>query len=588
MNYFDINMALLTKREPRLAKRLETVSPAKDVDFASLSTSIIDTNIKLNHINTLVVLGFGVGTHVRELVERIPIKTFLLVIDPDIETFKALLPKIDLIPILKSSNVKLAIGEDASYAVRYQMDDYYKVNTIPDIVVAEHKPSVAKNPDYYKKVKELLEESSIVARQNLATLMSNASLWQEQILTNLPIIIKCPAIKTLFGKFPNIPVIIVSAGPSLDKNVAYLKYAKDKALIMCVDTALRTLFNREIKPDIVVTIDASTKNYNYYLKDLDVSDMYLVSGPAVYPETITSFAPNVFVSGFGHPLLTWIEAFIGKRGDIKLGGSVSTAAFDLARRCGCNPIIFIGQDLAFTDDKVYTSGVKQERIKEIEELMPTADIIWVEDVFGGQVKTVRGAWTWIKWFEYQISEMPDVLCIDATEGGAKIEGTKIMTLKETIEEYCQKTFNFKQTINYASKFNILPNLTSLLREMEVLIKDWKKVQFISKEGVMLTNKLLEIISNNNQIDKRTNKILKEIGILYQRIIENHKGLLKLGSWNLESLLYRMEKYNLSTDLNVRIKGCKIFFEEILTYCQESVLGLQSTRDKLLQIELERR
>ncbi|MDI6735384.1 MAG: DUF115 domain-containing protein [bacterium] len=588
MDYFDANMALLRKKEPRLAKRLETVSPAKDVDFASLSISnIIDTNIKLNHINTLAVLGFGVGTHIRELVEKIPPKTFLLVIDSDIATFKALLQRIDLIPILKSSNIKLVIGENASYAVRYQIDDYYKVNTIPDIVVAEHKPSVEKNPEYYKEIKELLEESSIIARQNLATLMTNATLWQDQILTNLPVIIKCQAIKTLFGKFSNIPTIIVSAGPSLDKNVAYLKYAKDKALIMCVDTALRTLFNHEIKPDIVVSIDASTKNYNYYLKDLDVSDIYLMSGPAVYPETITSFVPNVFVSGFGHPLLTWIEAFIGERGNIKLGGSVSTAAFDIARRCGSNPIILIGQDLAYTDDKIYTSGVKQERIKEVEEIMPTEDIIWVEDVFGGQVKTVRGFWTWIKWFEYQISEMSDVLCIDATEGGAKIQGTKIMTLKEAIEDYCQKPFNFKQTLHHTSKSNILPNLTALLREMEVLIKDWKKVQFVSKEGVMLTNKLLEIISGN-QMDKRTNKILKEIGILYRRIIENHQGLLKIGSWNLESLLFRMEKYNLSTDLSVRIKGCKTFFEEILTYCQESIRGLQSTREKLLRIELERR
>ncbi len=582
-------MALLRKREPRLYKRLETVSPAKDVDFDSLaiSTNLIDSKIKLNHINTLAVLGFGVGTHVRELVEKIPPKTFLLVIDPDIATFKALLPMIDLIPILKSSNVKLAIGEDASTAVRYQIDDYYKVNTVPDIVIAEHKPSLEKNPEYYKEIKGLLEESSIIAHQNLATLVSNATLWQEQILANLPIIIKCQALKTLFGKFLNIPAIIVSAGPSLDKNVAYLKYARDKALILCVDTALRTLFNHDIKPDIVVSIDASTKNYNYYLKDLDVSDLYLMAGPAVYPETITSFAPNVFVSGFGHPLLTWIEAFIGERGNIKLGGSVSTAAFDFARRCGSNPIILIGQDLAYPDDKIYTSGVKQERIKEVEELMPTEEIIWVEDVFGGQVKTVRGFWTWIKWFEYQISEMSDVLCIDATEGGAKIQGTKIMTLKETIEDYCQKTFNFKQPLHETCNSHILPDLTALSREMEVLIKDWKKVQFVSKEGAMLTKKLLEIISNN-QMDKRANKILKEIGILYRRIIENHRGLLKIGSWNLEPLLFRMEKYNLSSDLGVRIEGCKVFFEEILDYCQKSVLGLQSTRDKLLQIELERR
>ncbi|MEW6095169.1 MAG: 6-hydroxymethylpterin diphosphokinase MptE-like protein [bacterium] len=588
MDYFDSNMTLLTKREPQLVKRLEGVTPSPDVNLASLPTTpIIDPNMSLNHINTLVVLGFGVGTHVRELAERVQKKTLLLVIDPDIATFKALLKIIDLTPILQSPNVKLAIGESATHAVRYRIDDYYKVNTVPDITIAEHKWSVKKNPEYYEKIKELLEESSIIGRQNLATLMESASLWQNQILTNISIIIKCPGLKALFGRFPNIPTIIVGAGPSLDKNVAYLKDAKDKALIICVDTALRTLFNNNIKPDLVVTIDATAKNYNYYLKDLDLSDIYLIAGPAVYPQTMLSFAPKIFVSSFGHPLLDWIETFIGTKGTIKLGGSVSTAAFDLARRCGANPIVFIGQDLAFTDDKVYTSGVKKERIKEVEEVMPKADIIWVEDIYGGKVKTVRGIWTWIKWFEHQISEIPHVLCIDATEGGAKIQGTKIMTLKGVIENYCQKYINISQILHDATKHYVLSDMTNLLREMEVLIKDWRKVQFIGKEGAILANKLLEIIADN-QINKRAKKIFKELGVLYQRIIENHKGLLRLGSWNLEPLLFKMEKYHLSNDPNMRVRACKSFFEEISTYCQDSVASLQSVHKKLLEIEEERK
>jgi len=589
MDYFDSNMRLLIKIEPQLAKRLEGVTPTPDIDLTSLSTtSIIDPNMSLNHINTLVVLGFGVGTHVRELAERIQKKTLLLVIDPDIATFKALLKVIDLTPILKTSNVKLAIGEPPAYAVRYRIDDYYKVNTIPDITVAEHKPSVKKYPEYYKKIKELLEESTIIGRQNLATLVESASLWQNQILSNISIIIKSPGLKTLFGRFPNVPAIIVGAGPSLDKNVAYLKNAKDKALIICVDTALRTLVTYDIKPDLVVTIDATTKNYNYYLKDMDLSDMYLIAGPAVYPEVMSSFAPKIFVSSFGHPLLEWIETFIGVKGTIKLGGSVSTAAFDLARRCGSNPIVFVGQDLAFTNDKIYTSGVKEERIKEVEAVMPTADIIWVEDIYGGKVKTTQSMWTWIKWFEHQISEIPHVLCIDATEGGAKIQGTKIMTLKEVIENYCQKPLDINQTLQNAAKDYVVGDITNLLEEMEVLIKDWRRVQFIGKEGTILANKLLEIVSDNHIINKRAKKILKQLGVLYHRIIENHKGLLRLGSWNLEPLLFKMEKYNLSTDPNMKVKACKSFFEGISTYCQESVTSLQLAHTKLLQIEKKRK
>ncbi|MEW6607782.1 MAG: 6-hydroxymethylpterin diphosphokinase MptE-like protein [bacterium] len=588
MDYFDLNMELLRKRQPLLAKRLEEVIPAQNIDVTSLSaTPIIDPKINLSYINTLAVLGFGMGTHVRELVERTQEKTLVLVVDPDIATFKALLKIIDLTPILKRPNVKLAIGEFAPYAVRSRIDNYYKINTIPDITVAEHKPSLAKNPLYYEEVKTLLEEATVVGRQNLATLAENATLWQNQILINLPIIIKCPGLRTLYGRFQNMPVIIVAAGPSLDKNVMHLKEAKDKAVIICVDTALRTLFNHNIKPDLVITIDATAKNYNYYLKDLDISDIYLIAGPAVYPETFLSAISKIFVSSFGHPLLDWIETFIGVKGTIKLGGSVSTAAFDLARRGAANPIIFIGQDLGFPDDKVYTSGVKKERFEEAEKIWPTVEFMWVEDVYGGKVKTVQGMWTWIKWFEHQISEMPQTLCIDATEGGAKIPGTKILTLKETIEKYCQKSINIDQILQQAYNSYVLPDMNNLLNEMERIIKDWKKVQFIGKEGTALANRLLETIADNH-IDKKAMKMFKELGILYHRIIENHRGFMRLSSWNLESLLFRMERFSLSTDPVVKATACKNFFEEISTYCQETVISLTSVQEKLFQIQSERK
>ena len=65
------------------------------------------------------------------------------------------------------------------------------------------------------------------------------------------------------------------------------------------------------------------------------------------------------------------------------GGSVAHACVDFARVLGCNTIIFIGQDLAYTDDKthannsksgfennlftdetnVYVKGVKSETVK---------------------------------------------------------------------------------------------------------------------------------------------------------------------------------------------------------------------------------
>ena len=64
-------------------------------------------------------------------------------------------------------------------------------------------------------------------------------------------------IKQAFSAYPvaDIPVIIVSAGPSLDKNVKELRKAQGKAFIIVVDAALRTVLQAGVQPDIVCTID---------------------------------------------------------------------------------------------------------------------------------------------------------------------------------------------------------------------------------------------------------------------------------------------------------------------------------------------
>lgn len=49
-----------------------------------------------------------------------------------------------------------------------------------------------------------------------------------------------------------------------------------------------------------------------------------------------------------------------------------------------------------------------------------------------------------KWFESQIVRYPRLDVIDATEGGAKIEGSEIMTLKEAIERECKTDIDFEK------------------------------------------------------------------------------------------------------------------------------------------------
>jgi hypothetical protein len=56
-----------------------------------------------------------------------------------------------------------------------------------------------------------------------------------------------------------------------------------------------------------------------------------------------------------------------------------------------------------------------------------------KDIYGNIVQTGKNLDIYREWIERRIKEVQGVEFIDATEGGALILGTKIMSLKDTIE-----------------------------------------------------------------------------------------------------------------------------------------------------------
>lgn len=46
-----------------------------------------------------------------------------------------------------------------------------------------------------------------------------------------------------------------------------------------------------------------------------------------------------------------------------------------------------------------------------------------------------------------------ITTVDATEGGALIHGSKVMTLKKAVQKYCKREFNVKWHINHVKSFS---------------------------------------------------------------------------------------------------------------------------------------
>lgn len=569
MNYYHSNMALLEKKEPLLHQRLLRVAPNRIPGLAS--SSPLSPSLHLEKADVIAVLGFGLGHHIKELIDMASPQAFILVIEPDLAVFKAALSEIDLYPLLKK-HVGLAIGEDPLSATRIRLDTYYGFFTLSRIRFVEHPPSTQRTPDYFKKIKENLQEAARMGLRNVATLNKFAPQWQKNILENLPTIINSPGVNRFFGRFRDVPAIIVCAGPSLDKNVSHLKEAEGKALIVCVDTALRTLLSHSITPDLIVSIDSQEKNYRH-IKGIEIEGPFLVVAPVIYPEIIKELSLPVFITDYGHPMVDWIEGFIGPKGYTKVGGSVAHTCFDLLVQSGANPIIFVGQDLAYTDGKLHTDRVSymDEWLEsldkfgtletKIRERMREGKLVLVEGQDGNKIMTSYQMSGWLGWFEIQIERIK-AICINATEGGAKIKGCAQMSLKEAIRRFCKDGVNIRRVLEKASDSYKTPSPELLVRGMKSLGQQWEETLGFSLQGKRIANELVSSLQEEAFSSTKVEELFSKAEVLYKKIM-GQKKIMQIGRWSIEPLKAKVQ-YLLSrgNDKLHIAKTYKIFFSDM--------------------------
>jgi hypothetical protein len=86
----------------------------------------------------------------------------------------------------------------------------------------------------------------------------------------------------------------------------------------------------------------------------------------------------------------------------------------------------LGLDLAYTNNYVHALDTSRR------ELQGTDNLLQVEDIHGNQIFTTKVLNIYRKWIEDRINNITGIEFIDATEGGAKIEGMKIRKLSECI------------------------------------------------------------------------------------------------------------------------------------------------------------
>ncbi|QNU67114.1 motility associated factor glycosyltransferase family protein [Ruminiclostridium herbifermentans] len=236
------------------------------------------------------------------------------------------------------------------------------------------------------------------------------------------------------GMYKNRPAIVVGAGPSLDKNIEYLREAKGKALILCVDAALDSLLDKGIVPDIVASIERTTLITKFYKRDI-IPDSIVYLGPNIIPGSVLErFNRIIFTGRKGDAVVRDLNSYIGFN-NLEIGGNVSNILIAFAQYLGCSPIIFVGLDLAYTNGRTHTAQVADNLEDSLSNVYKESTV-YVKGQNGEMLETFEFFMYAKNWIEILISINEEIKFINATEGGANIEGAENKKLKEVISKYC--------------------------------------------------------------------------------------------------------------------------------------------------------
>ena len=197
---------------------------------------------------------------------------------------------------------------------------------------------------------------------------------------------------------------------------------------------------------------------------------------------------------------------------IETAGSVANDAFSFIYHMGFKNIILIGQDLAYTDDKIHSQDSYETNVRN-NDANKRKELYVIKDIYGNDVKTDYAMDIYRRWFENQLILHKELEVIDATEGGAKIEGTKIMSLQEAIDTKCksEEIIDFTEKINQAQRVYTKEEREEIQEYLKKVTEDMKgDIPKKLEEAKRAYLKLLELNTKRKYESKEFEKILKKI------------------------------------------------------------------------------
>ena len=454
---------LAIKKDGKIYQVHSKYDPIKESDQQLVNAKLVNPKI-------MMILGFGLGYNLRSALKTYGNQNlYTLVIEKDVKAFKTALENVDITDLLENPKCIWVVGIRPTETFVVLNELIKKVGITLQLFLktfqAFDNPVLTKiHGDYHQHILKCFKDAAFNIIFNYGNCPQDSMIGLQSIMDNMSTILKSPGIQDLFGKFRKVPGILVSTGPSLDKNIEDLKLAEGKCVMVAADSALRTLHKHNIVPHAAVSVERIEHVATMFkeLPDDYKSKIWLAACPVILKHSYDAWNGPKIISYRNFAHFEWIQV---PKGTLTTGPSCSNLGFKILEAMGCDPIILVGQDCSFASaEKTHADGasavtnlhLKQENLYKVKgnysEFVYTNNIYdMFRKAFETDMLTYKGT------------------CINATEGGAYIEGTKIATLKESIEKYCTQAIDSLDVIaknsKYPSNEEVLAQWTNLRKIM---------------------------------------------------------------------------------------------------------------------------
>lgn len=474
------NLAALSRSSMSVAERLRVQPTSRSVEFVetgedgALSATLdgralaskrrpleearrLASTVDIKDAAVFAVTGFGVGHHVAALAERLGRTGIILCFEPDLSLLRAVLERVDHSSWIAKTNIAFVTEPDDAATLSTIVHGMEGVVAM-GVRIVEHPASAERLGAAAQVFGETLSRVVSAVRTNVLTTMVQTSTTVRNLAMNADRYIASPGIEDLRNALKGKPGVVVSAGPSLSRNIKELARpgVRDRVCIIAVQTTLKPLLAAGVKPHFVVALDYHEISRRFYegLTASEVEGVTLVVEPKANPAILDAWPGDVRM-----PRDAFLDTMLGAdladpaRGAIKSGATVAHLAHYLARHLGCDPVALVGQDLGFTDGQYYAAGAAIHEVwaSDLNEFVSLELLEWqrivrnrsilrrAEDALGRPIYTDEQMATYLAQFErdFLADAQAGLTTVDATEGGVRKAHTTPMTLSAFLETHAR-------------------------------------------------------------------------------------------------------------------------------------------------------